>query len=100
VASALATHMTAFPPAEVTLPWLRSDGPPVTKLLYFTTQEGGAHRRNDFNTHGWKPALASAGVIPVPGSGERYKEAREDGMHALRHFMPLSSWTPGRTSKP
>jgi len=72
----------------------------VTKLLYFTTQEGGAHRRNDFNTHGWKPALASADVIPVPGPGERYKEAREDGMHALRHFMPLSSWTPGRTSKP
>ncbi|MGY5630272.1 tyrosine-type recombinase/integrase [Streptomyces sp. UC1A3] len=86
VASVLATHMTAFPPVEVTLPWLRSDGPPVTRLLYFSTQEGGALRRNDFNTHVWKPALASAGVIPVPGVGERYKESREDGMHALRHF--------------
>ncbi|MER5921033.1 tyrosine-type recombinase/integrase [Streptomyces mirabilis] len=86
VATALAAHMTAFHPAEVTLPWMRSDGPPVTKLLYFTTQEGGAHRRNDFNAHAWKPALASAGVIPSPGPGERYKEAREDGMHALRHF--------------
>ncbi|MEU1708281.1 site-specific integrase [Streptomyces sp. NPDC005706] len=86
VASVLAKHMTAFPPVEVTLPWLRSDGPPVTKLLYFSTQEGGALRRNDFNTHAWKPALASAGIIPVPGVGERYKESREDGMHALRHF--------------
>jgi integrase len=86
VAVALAEHMTAFPPVEVTLPWMRSDGAPVTKLLYFTTQEGGALRRNDFNAYVWKPALASAGVIPVPGVGERYKESREDGMHALRHF--------------
>ncbi|MGJ5833500.1 tyrosine-type recombinase/integrase [Streptomyces ossamyceticus] len=86
VAAVLATHMTAFPPVEVTLPWMRSDGPPVTKLLYFSTQDGGALRRNDFNAHVWKPALASAGVIPVPGVGERYKESREDGMHALRHF--------------
>lgn len=86
VASALAEHMTAFPPVEITLPWLRSDGPPVTKLLYFTGEELGALRRNDFNAHAWKPALAAAGVIPVPGIGERYKAAREDGMHALRHF--------------
>ncbi|MGI5137716.1 MULTISPECIES: tyrosine-type recombinase/integrase [unclassified Streptomyces] len=86
VAAVLATHMTAFPPVEVTLPWLRSDGPLVTKLLYFTTQDGSALRRNDFNAHVWKRALAAAGVIPVPGPGERYKEAREDGMHALRHF--------------
>ncbi|MFI6662729.1 tyrosine-type recombinase/integrase [Streptomyces sp. NPDC050523] len=86
VAAALAKHMTAFAPVEVTLPWLRPDGPPVTRLLYFTTQESGVLRRNDFNTHVWKPALVSAGVIPAPGPGERYKEAREDGMHALRHF--------------
>ncbi|MFJ4947614.1 tyrosine-type recombinase/integrase [Streptomyces sp. NPDC088760] len=86
VAFALAEHMTAFPPAEVTLPWMRPDGEPVTKLLYFTAAEGGAVWRNAFNAHAWKPALAAAGVIPKPGPGERYKEAREDGMHALRHF--------------
>ncbi|GGO55486.1 hypothetical protein GCM10012287_46870 [Streptomyces daqingensis] len=86
VAFALAEHMTAFPPVEITLPWLRSDGPPVTRLLYFTGSELGALRRNDFNKHVWKPALAQAGVIPVPGPGERYKESREDGVHALRHF--------------
>ncbi|GAB3126479.1 hypothetical protein GCM10027160_50110 [Streptomyces calidiresistens] len=86
VAFALAEHLTAFPPVEITLPWARPDGPPVTKLLYFTGFEGGALRRNDFNAHVWKPALAAAGVIPVPGPGERYKESREDGMHALRHF--------------
>jgi integrase len=86
VAQVLAEHLTAFPPAEVTLPWLRQDGPPVTRHLYFTGAELGPLRRNDFNTHVWKPALAAAGVIPTPGPGERYKEAREDGMHALRHF--------------
>ncbi|MDH2393152.1 site-specific integrase [Streptomyces sp. HNM0663] len=86
VAFALAEHMTAFPPVEITLPWLRPDGDPVTKLVYFTAVEGGAVWRNAFNAHAWKPALAEAGVIPKPGPGERYKEAREDGMHALRHF--------------
>lgn len=25
-------------------------------------------------------------MIPRPGPGESYKESREDGMHALRHF--------------
>ncbi|GGU77445.1 hypothetical protein GCM10010260_07280 [Streptomyces filipinensis] len=52
VAFAFAEHMTAFPPAEVTLPWMRPDGEPVTKLLYFTAAEGGAVWRNAFNTHG------------------------------------------------
>jgi integrase len=86
VAFALGEHVTAFPPVEITLPWLRPDGPPVTKLLYFAGTELGALRRTDFNRHVWKPALAAAGVIPTPGPGERHKEAREDGMHALRHF--------------
>ncbi|MFF4649359.1 tyrosine-type recombinase/integrase [Streptomyces sp. NPDC001380] len=86
VASVLAEHMTAFPPVEVTLPWLRPDGPPVTKLLHFTGAELGAIRRNDFNTHAWKPALVTAGVIPERAPGQPYKESREDGMHALRHF--------------
>ncbi|WP_340385451.1 sterol carrier protein domain-containing protein [Streptomyces sp. SS7] len=66
--------------------WMRPDGEPVTRLLYFTGTEGGAVWRNAFNAHAWKPALAAAGVIPKPGPGERCKEAREDGMHALRHF--------------
>lgn len=79
VAQVLAEHLTAFPPAEVTLPWLRQDGPPVTRHLYFTGAELGPLRRNEFNTHVWKPSLAAAGVIPTPGPGERYKEAREDG---------------------
>ncbi|MBW1604498.1 site-specific integrase [Streptomyces sp. JJ66] len=87
VAHVLKEHMAAFPPVDVVLPWLRKDGPPVTKRLLFTRLDGkGAVRRTDFNVHAWKPALVTAGVIPEPMPGERHQAAREHGMHALRHF--------------
>ncbi|MGW4696446.1 tyrosine-type recombinase/integrase [Kitasatospora cineracea] len=79
-------HMEEFPPVKVTLPWLTPTGDPVTKLLLFSAEEGGAVRRSDFNTYAWKPALVAAGVIPAPERGRRHQAAREDGMHALRHF--------------
>ncbi|MFD9593045.1 tyrosine recombinase XerC [Kitasatospora sp. NPDC059973] len=44
-------HIEEFPPEEVTLPWLTPDGPPVTKRLLFTREEGGPVRRSDFNTY-------------------------------------------------
>ncbi|WP_228982484.1 site-specific integrase [Streptomyces sp. DH12] len=87
VMRALERHMERFPPVAVTLPWLRPDGPLVTKHLLFTRIDGGgAVRRTDFNTRVWKPALVAAGVIPQPSAGERHQAAREHGMHALRHF--------------
>ena len=87
VADALRAHREKFPPVDVTLPWLRPDGPPVTKRLLFTLRGGGAVRRTDFNTRAWKPALVAAGVIPEPKPGERHNAAREHGMHALRHLF-------------
>ncbi len=42
--------------------------------------------RSSFNPDAWKPALAAAGVIPVPAKGQEHAFAREHGMHALRHF--------------
>ncbi|MFE9018426.1 tyrosine-type recombinase/integrase [Streptomyces sp. NPDC007808] len=87
VAHSLKQHIEAFPPVAVTLPWLRLDGPLVTRRLLFTRLDGtGAVRRTDFNDREWKPALVAAGVIPEPRPGERYQAAREHGMHALRHF--------------
>ncbi|MFJ4421860.1 tyrosine-type recombinase/integrase [Streptomyces bobili] len=87
VAQILKQHMEDFPPVDVTLPWLRPDGLPVTKRLVFTRLDGaGAVRRTDFNTRAWKPALVAADVIPAPKPGERHQAAREHGMHALRHF--------------
>ncbi|MFM9493431.1 tyrosine-type recombinase/integrase [Streptomyces galilaeus] len=86
VGQALAAHMKRFPPRDVTLPWLAPGGRRVTKKLLFTASEGGALVRNNFNVQAWKPALVAAGVLPKPERGQRVAEAREDGMHALRHF--------------
>ncbi|WP_371481958.1 tyrosine-type recombinase/integrase [Kitasatospora sp. NBC_00315] len=86
IGRAFKAHLEAFPAAEVTLPWLTPDGPPLTKTLLFSRAEGGAVRRSDFNTYAWKPALVAAAIIPEPGKGERHQAAREHGMHALRHF--------------
>ncbi|MEU0787502.1 site-specific integrase [Streptomyces sp. NPDC006173] len=86
VSAALTEHMRDFPPVDVTLPWLTPTGPRVTRRLIFTSSVGTALWSNGFNDERWKPALASAGIIPVPKKGQRYAAAREHGMHALRHF--------------
>lgn len=87
VADVLKRHMETSPPVSVALPWLRPDGPLLSKKLLFTRIDGaGAVRRTDFNTRIWKPALVGAGVIPEPEQGARHQAAREHGMHALRHF--------------
>ncbi|MES9808836.1 tyrosine-type recombinase/integrase [Streptomyces cinereoruber] len=86
VARVLREHAEEFPPVDVSLPWLKPDGPLVTKRLFFSLTGGGAVRRTDFNTRVWKLALVRAGVIPEPKEGERHQAAREHGMHALRHF--------------
>jgi integrase len=86
IARAFKEHLEAFPPVEVTLPWRTVNGPLVTKRLLFSTEDAAAVCRSVFNRYSWKPALASAGVITVPERGKPYQAAREDGMHALRHF--------------
>ncbi|MFF2061112.1 tyrosine-type recombinase/integrase [Streptomyces sp. NPDC058200] len=99
VARILKQHREDFPPVAVTLPWLRQDGPSVTKRLLFSLTGGGAVRRTDFNTRVWKPALVAAEVIPEPKSGERHEAAREHGMHALRHFYASVLLDAGETVK-
>jgi integrase len=86
VSTALAEHMKRFPPVEVTLPWLTPTGPKVTHRLIFTSGADAALWSTAFNDQAWKPALASAGIVPAPEKGKRYAAAREHGMHALRHF--------------
>ncbi|MFF8281040.1 tyrosine-type recombinase/integrase [Streptomyces lateritius] len=85
-AAALHAHMDRFPPVEVKLPWKTPDGPLVARQLVFTSAVGKAIWRSYFDDHVWKPALASAGVIPPREPGKRYAAAPDDGMHALRHF--------------
>ncbi|MEV0444872.1 site-specific integrase [Streptomyces spectabilis] len=86
VSHALAAHKKRHPSVDVTLPWRVPTGPLVTKRLMFTTPDGGALIRHNFNKRVWKPALVAAGVLPAPEPGEQVKESREDGMHALRVF--------------
>lgn len=86
VADALKAHMKVFPPVEVTLPWMRAGGPPITKRLIFTGPGGSHVWRTSLNEDHWKPALAAVGVIPTAKSRE-HAAAREHGMHALRHFF-------------
>ncbi|QFQ98364.1 site-specific integrase [Streptomyces phaeolivaceus] len=85
VADGLKAHMKLFPPVDITLPWMRAGGPPVTKRLIFTGPLGGHVWRTSLNEDHWKPALAKVGVIPTAKSRE-HAAAREHGMHALRHF--------------
>ncbi|GHI05785.1 hypothetical protein Scel_41060 [Streptomyces cellostaticus] len=86
LAAALKVHMKEFPPAEVSLPWVKPDGEPKTFRLLFVDAKGRAYNRSVFNMGDWKRALAAAGVIPPRERGARYLQAaREDGMHALRH---------------
>ncbi|MGW2143198.1 tyrosine-type recombinase/integrase [Nonomuraea bangladeshensis] len=76
----LAAHIAAFPPVEVTLPWVKPGGKPVTAALLFAGEDGKALHRSCFNRV-WRGALQGAGV-PV---------CRENGMHALRHTA-ASAW--------
>ncbi|MFF4796377.1 hypothetical protein ACFY2M_43695 [Streptomyces sp. NPDC001276] len=64
VAEALKEHIERFPPVEVTLPWMRANGQPVTKRLIFSGSNGGHVWRTSLNEDHWKPALAKVGVIP------------------------------------
>ncbi|MFB8171863.1 tyrosine-type recombinase/integrase [Kitasatospora purpeofusca] len=86
VAAVLRAHIERFPPVEITLPWMKTGGPPVTKQLIFTSLSDSIVWRGMLNEDYWKPALASAGVIPPRAKGESHAAAREHGMHALRHF--------------
>jgi integrase len=75
---ALAAHMKAHPPVEVTLPWNEPKNPKkhgklVTARLLFVSRQGGAMMHSTFNTTAWRSARNAAGMP-------------EGGPHQLRHF--------------
>lgn len=90
--------MELYPPVEITLPWMRIDGPPATKQLVFTGPLGGHVWWTSLNEDHWKPALAATGVIPKAGS-RQHAAARERGMHALRHFYASALLDAGESIK-
>lgn len=71
------SHMTAFPPARVELPWNTPENDhQVAVGLLLTTRERSALNRNYFNSNLWRGAQRRAGVEPNRGNGT----------HALRHW--------------
>lgn len=77
VAAETSAHMTAFPAARVSLPWMTPENDErVVVSLLLTTRERSALNRNYFNSSIWRRAQKQAGVEPT----------RDNGMHALRHW--------------
>jgi integrase len=72
VADALSTHLRDFPPVEVTMPWGRPDGAPVTVRLLFTDEDGQPVTRKAWSTI-WRDIATRAGCPEVD-------------FHHLRHF--------------
>ncbi len=76
-ALALAAHIAAYPPVEVSLPWhepgARRHGQPDAVPLLFATPGGRELHPATLNSGTWCPARQRAG-------------APADGMHALRHY--------------
>jgi integrase len=80
VLSIIAEHIRLYSPVEVTLPWVKPGGKPVTRQLIFT--EKRVHlTRGRFN-YQWRKAWRAAGV---PDRG------RWNGCHVLRHTA-ASAW--------
>ena len=98
VADALKAHMEKFPPFEITLPWMRIGGAPLTRHLIFIGPGGGHVWRGPLNEDHWKPALAAVGVIPKTKS-RQHEAAGEHGMHALRHFYASMLLDAGESIK-
>lgn len=77
VADELSAHLARFRAVPVELPWRDLvSGETVRTHLVLTTRERRALNRNYFNSNLWRHAQATAGVEP----------ARDNGMHALRHW--------------
>lgn len=89
VQDAIASHVTAHLPLEVTLPWNVRDGKPTTVSLLLTSREKKALNRNYFNAFIWRPALQRVGA----------PDERENGCHALRHFYASTALHEGETIK-
>jgi integrase len=96
-AELLIAYMERFPPAAVTLPWVKPGGEPVTHRLVVTRPDGRPLNRNTFNEDFWKPALCHARIIPLRKPGANWASARDQGCHRLRHTA-VSQWLHGGAS--
>ncbi|WP_432877640.1 tyrosine-type recombinase/integrase [Kribbella sp. CA-245084] len=98
-AEVLRAHIGETEPRPHTLPWERVDGPPLTVKLLFRWRDDLEIHARGYDEYVWKPALAHAGVIPMPTRNARhdlkYVTNRDVGMHALRHYYASVSLADG-----
>ncbi|MFI6299578.1 tyrosine recombinase XerC [Nonomuraea sp. NPDC050790] len=94
---ALAEHMRRFEPVEVTLPWVKADGPPHTARLFFVNTHGRPLHQATFNKL-WHRALEQVGIVPPLKSGQKRGHAyREHGMHMLRKYFTSALLSEGES---
>lgn len=100
VARAVEAFIEEYPPRPYVLPWMDERGElaadeHMCKLLFrWYGDDPKTHdqhvRAAAYNDGIWKPALATAGIVPAPevdGKGHRrYEGSRENGTHILRHY--------------
>jgi integrase len=89
-AASVRVHTAHHRPWPCTLPWEKIGGKPRTHSLLFQWGDSSYVRYRSYSEQVWKPALASAGVIPAPETDRRgrrrYATTRKEGPHQLRHF--------------
>lgn len=80
----LSEYVRQYPPAKVTLPWVKADGEPATFTLLLSRGPGLAMHRQMTNVR-WKAALKRAGIAT-----DRYHM-----MHVLRHTFASACLSAG-----
>ncbi|GAA2810069.1 tyrosine-type recombinase/integrase [Kribbella solani] len=90
LAEAVQNHIERFGATTISLPWERLNGKIQDHKLIFSWPDGKHLKARLYDEVVWKPALATAGVIPPPTKDKRgrrrFKTDRTTGLHALRHY--------------
>ncbi|MFC8125980.1 tyrosine-type recombinase/integrase [Streptomyces sp. NPDC057302] len=107
---ALLAHIEAFPPVEVTLPWVDASEPTmaweqrpkVTVRLLTATAYGNPITSNTFRTDNWNPALEEAGLVERLYRADGTPRDAWNGtapftFHALRHTYASVQLGAGET---
>ncbi|GAA3120363.1 hypothetical protein GCM10010466_09110 [Planomonospora alba] len=89
-AQAIRLHVERYPPLLCSLPWEKPGGKLRTHNLLFRWTDDDFIKYRSYSELVWKPALATAGLIPAPAKDarqrKRFATTRKEGLHQLRHY--------------
>ena len=89
VAAAVRVHIAKYPPQPCTLPWEKLTGKPRTHNVLFRWGDGRHVRYRTYSEQIWKPAIASAAIIPGPTTDKRGQAVRHDPQRRTTPASPL-----------